>query len=132
MGGMDCPECGAAMLAFDVPSDLRAHAPGEAAHAALCPRCLTLEPAEEGGEADFSAVSSEFPTDPDAAVPVALAFGQLGSLALNRRDVEALLEAAEHAGADPLLLLDRLAAQGNLTPHFDPARRRHQLEQLLD
>lgn len=129
---MDCPECGARTLSFDVPSDLQAHAPADAAAAALCPRCLTLEPAEAGGEPDFSAVSSEFPTDPDAAVPLALALGQLGSLALNRRDVEALLEAAERSGADPLLLLDRLAAQGNVEPHFDAAGRRRQLEQLLD
>lgn len=129
---MNCPECDAPMVTFDVSADLRQHAPDETAHAALCPRCLTLEPSDVGGEADFSSVSSEFPTDPGRAIPLALAYGQLGSLALNRSSIEALLVEAERAGADPLLLLDRLDVQGNVTPHFDASGRRQQLEQLLE
>jgi hypothetical protein len=40
--------------------------------------------------------------------------------------------AAERGGVDPLLVLDRLHAQGGVQPDFDLDRRRHQLEQLLE
>ncbi|MFB6118873.1 DUF6276 family protein [Halosegnis sp.] len=125
---MDCTRCGGPMVRYEVPFDLREYVDTD--HAATCTRCLAAEPAEAGGEPDFSSVSEEFP-DGTAGAAMALALGKLDSLALNRRDIEALLSAVEAAGVDPLLVLDRLAAQGNLQLHFDADGRRRQLEQLL-
>lgn len=124
---MDCPDCGAAMVAFAVPPALREHLPGEERAAAICPSCLALRPAEEpDAEPAFERFGDAFPTG-EGAVPMALLLGLLDSLALYRRDVAALLERVERAGADPFLVLDRLDAD----PDFDLGRRRHQLEQLL-
>ena len=116
------------MTRYQVPFDLRSHV--ETDHAATCTRCLAGHPAEAGGEPDFSTISDEFP-DGTAGVAMALALGKLDSLALNRDDIEALFAAVEAAGVDPLLVLDRLATQGNVRLHFDADRRRRQLEQLL-
>jgi hypothetical protein len=116
------------MTRYQVPFDLRSHV--ETDHAATCTRCLAGHPAEAGGEPDFSTISDEFP-DGTAGAAMALALGKLDSLALNRDDIEALFAAVEAAGVDPLLVLDRLATQGNVRLHFDVDRRRRQLEQLL-
>lgn len=132
---MDCPACSAPMVVFGVPPEHREHVPEEAPAAALCPECLTLAPAAADEATDdpaFDRVSRAFPTDDEAAVPVALAVGLLESLALHRRSIAVLLAAAERAGVDPLLVLDRLDAQGAVDPGYDIARRRHQLEQLLE
>ena len=120
------------MVAFDVPERYREHAPESSPHAALCPECLTLSPAEAApADPRFDRISDAFPTD-DAAVPLALAVGSLDSLALNRSDIEALLEAVAESGTDPLLVLDRLQVQGGVDPVFDLDRRRHQVEQLFE
>ncbi len=130
---MECPNCRARMVVFDVPETFREHTPEEAARAGLCPECLTLSAAEsEAADARFDRISSAFPENRAAAVPLAIAFGLLDSLALNRRALQELIPAAESAGADPLLLLDRLHVQGGVDPDFDISRRRHQLEQLLE
>ncbi|MEF8807016.1 DUF6276 family protein [Natronomonas sp.] len=129
---MDCPNCGAPMVSFAVPERFREHAPDESDHAALCPECLTLSTADSAPSAPrFDRITSTFPED-DAAVPLAIAIGLLDSLALHRRDIEALLEAVEEAGTDPLLIFDRLQAQGGVDPVFDLERRRVQVEQLLE
>ncbi|MFT4885614.1 MAG: hypothetical protein ACI8U4_003140 [Natronomonas sp.] len=129
---MDCPNCGAPMVSFAVPERLREHAPDESDHAAVCPECLTLSATDSAPESPrFDRISSAFP-DGEAAVPLALAIGLLDSLALHRRDIEALLEAVEEAGTDPLLIFDRLQAQGGVDPVFDLERRRVQVEQLLE
>jgi len=125
---MDCDECGGPVVAYEVPDPLREHVDRE--YAATCTRCLALSETEFGGEPDFSNVSDEFP-EGDAGAAMALALGLLDSLALNRPAIEGLLEAVERGGADPLLVLDRLASQGNVRLHFDASRRRQQLEQLL-
>ncbi|PSP56920.1 hypothetical protein BRC72_10955 [Halobacteriales archaeon QH_7_66_36] len=125
---MECERCGGPMTRYQVPFDLRSHV--ETDHAATCTRCLAGHPAEAGGEPDFSTISDEFP-DGTAGAAMALALGKLDSLALNRDDIEALFAAVEAAGVDPLLVLDRLATQGNVRLHFDADRRRRQLEQLL-
>lgn len=124
---MDCPDCGAAMVAFAVPLDLREHLPAAERAAAVCPSCLALRPADEPDpKPAFERFGDAFPAD-EAAVPMALLLGLLDSLALHRRDVAALLERVERAGTDPMLVVDRLDAD----PDYDLARRRHQLEQLL-
>jgi hypothetical protein len=131
---MGCPNCGASQLGFAVPEELRVHVPEEPAAVALCTNCLSMESADPAGvaaEPDLSRISDALP-DGEAALPLALALGQLDSLALYRGNIEALLERAERAGADPLLLIDRLDAQGSIRAKADLARRRHQLEQLLN
>lgn len=128
---MDCPNCGAPMVSFPVPAEFREHAPEESDHAAICPECLTLSAAESAPPTPrFDRITSTFPED-EAAVPLAIAIGLLDSLALHRRDIEPLLVAVEEAGTDPLLVLDRLRAQGGVDAVFDIERRREQLEQLL-
>ncbi|MDR9381003.1 MAG: DUF6276 family protein [Natronomonas sp.] len=129
---MECPNCHARTVVFDVPSEYREHVPEEAERAALCPECLTLVATDAPPEPRFDRISSAFPENEAAAVPLAIGIGLLDSLALHRRSLEALVPAAEAAGADPLLLLDRLHVQGGVDPSFDISRRRHQLEQLLE
>ena len=129
---MDCPNCRARTVVFDVPPEYREHVPDGAERAALCPECLTLAAADGPPEPRFDRISSAFPSDEAAAVPLAIALGLLDSLALHRRALQELIPAAEAAGADPLLLLDRLHVQGDVNPEFDIDRRRHQLEQLLE
>lgn len=115
------------MVAFAVPEDLRGHVDGEPG-AALCSRCLALRPAAPDPDPGFAAVGEAFPTG-EAAVPMALALGLLGSLALNRRAIQELLERVERAGVDPLLVMDRLEPE--VQPDYGLARRRQQIEQLL-
>ena len=124
---MDCPDCGAATVAFAVPDDLDGF---DEPAAALCTRCLALHSIEEGDpKPDFTAVSDAFPTGA-AAVPMALAVGLLDSLVLHRETVETLLERVERAGTDPLLVVDRLAGDPTLEPKTDLATRRRQVAQL--
>lgn len=130
---MDCPDCRVRMVTFGVPVEFRRHVPEGAAHAGLCPECLRLLATETSAEEPrFDRISSTFPTDERAAVPLAIAIGLLDSLALHRPALEELLVAVEAAGVDPLLVLDRLHAQGGIQAKFDIERRRHQLQQLLD
>lgn len=130
---MDCPECGEAMVAFAVPTDLRDVAPGEAA--AICPRCLALVEADAADvptDPDFSRIVESFPAGEAGAV-TALAVGLLAeSLALNRQTVAELLERAQEEGVDPWLVLERLDASPTVQPDADVGRARVQLEQLLD
>lgn len=127
---MDCPDCGAATVAFAVPEDCRETIDEPAA--ALCTHCLALySPESADPNPDFAAVSDDFPTG-GAAVPMALAVGLLDSLALHRNAVETLLERVEQAGTDPLLVLDRLAADPELAPKTDLETRRRQVAQFRD
>jgi hypothetical protein len=128
---MDCPECGAATVAFVVPAVLREHAPGDSSVAAICPTCLRTYATDEGAiDPAFDAIAPWFPAG-DAGVALALALGRLDSLALERAAIVSLCEHAEREGADVLLALDRLADDPTVDPHFDLDRRRHQLAQLL-
>lgn len=127
---MDCPDCGAATVAFAIPEDL--HETIDEPMAALCTRCLALHPAEESDpNPDFTTVSDDFPTGA-AAVPMALVVGLLDSLALHRNEVETLLERVEQAGTDPLLVLDRLANDSELEPRANLTTRRRQVAQFRD
>lgn len=129
---MDCPDCGNETVAFAVPDEHRDLVPDEGERFALCTTCLALHPAmDPDPNPDFAAVSDAFPTGA-AAVPMALAVGLLDSLALHRSDVEALLRRVESAGADPLLVLDRLAADPTLDPQVDLDTRRRQVEQFRE
>lgn len=130
---MDCPECGHETLVFPVEPDLRAYLPGEEPGASLCSRCLAVRPATDPPDSlpDFAPLGEAFPSNEDAAVPMALLLGLVSSLALYRDEISELLERVERAGTDPLLVLDRLADDPAIESEVDLARRRHQLEQLL-
>ena len=129
---MDCPECGAEPVAFAVPESLRACVPGSETAVSLCPDCLGLQPTTDPpADPAFERVHPAFPTDPGAAVPMALLLGLLDELALYRSELSTLLERVERAGVDPLLVLSRLATDPELDPVVDLETRRHQLEQLL-
>ena len=132
---MACPECDADRIRFSVPEDYREYTPEEAAIATFCPRCLTLEPVDDGTPADenseFSRVSDAFPTGSDRAIPLAIALGLSTSLATNRDAIGSLLRETERSGTDPLLVIDRLVADPAVEPAMDLERRAHQLEQLL-
>ncbi|RRJ30475.1 DUF6276 family protein [Halocatena pleomorpha] len=130
---MSCPDCDAPLVSFVVPADLREYAPTTTETLAICTQCLTLYPPTSNATpeaTDFSRISDAFPTG-EAAVPMAIVLGLLESLALNRSEIEQLIERVERAGADPLLLLDKLDRQGSVDPQWDVSRRRHQLQQFL-
>ncbi|WP_435156020.1 DUF6276 family protein [Haladaptatus sp. DFWS20] len=131
---MMCSECGEERLPFAVPSELREHVPGEPASVLLCPHCLQLDPVKELETelTDFTVISDALPEERDAAAAMALATALLSSLALHRQGIDALLDRVEAAGVDPLLVLDRLAADPELEPNFDIESRRRQLLQLRE
>ncbi|WP_338730010.1 DUF6276 family protein [Haladaptatus sp. DJG-WS-42] len=130
---MDCPRCGEPVVAFDVPADLRDCVAGEEPVVGLCTSCLTLSPAENPDQdPDFSSISREFPTLRGAAIPMALLLGLLSSLAVNRKEIERLVERVERTGTDPLLVLDRLARDPEINAETDLRGRQTQLEQFLD
>ncbi len=132
---MRCSNCDSTVVSFMLDDSLRTHAPTDANAIGLCPRCLTLQelddPTSVPDAPSFDRISASFP-DGKTAAPTALLLGLLDSLALNRSSIEALIERIESHGADPLLLLDRLANQGSVDPRWDVNRRQHQLEQLLE
>lgn len=129
---MPCPACGSPSVAFVVPDAYRACVPGSHGTVSLCTTCLSLDPVEEAPpDPAFDALGTAFPDDPEVAIPLALLVGLLGNLATYRAEITQLLEAVERAGVDPLLVLDRLAAEPSIETDVDLARRRHQLEQLL-
>ncbi|WP_255193562.1 DUF6276 family protein [Natronobeatus ordinarius] len=128
---MACSACGGAVVDFSIPTDAREYAPGDTGAASICTTCLTVDSSENPDDPDFSRVSDAFPTNRSAAVPLALALGRCDSLVTNRAALETLLERVERAGADPLLIIDRLLADPSIEPAVDLERRRHQLEQLL-
>jgi hypothetical protein len=128
---MECQECSAATVSFAVPAEYSPYLPGEESAVALCSRCLAVQPATEpAADPDFERVSDSFPSG-DAAVPLALLLGLLENLALYRSEITELLGAVERAGTDPLLALDRLAADPDIETDLDLSGRRRQLEQLL-
>jgi hypothetical protein len=80
---------------------------------------------------DFQQLSDAFPSNREAALPMVLVVGLLSNLALYRAEISDLLGAVERAGADPLLVLDRLDRDPDIDPETDLSGRRRQLEQLL-
>ena len=129
---MNCPDCGGETVVFAVPDEFREFVPGDESTVALCAHCLALHPAPDtdaNSNPDFSVVSDAFPSD-ESAIPLVLAVGLLDSLALYRAEVETLLARTERAGTDPLLVLDRLAADPDLDPQVDLTARRRQVEQF--
>ncbi len=132
-----CPACDRELVRIAVPADVREHAPEAAALVGSCPQCLrTIALAES---ADSTVDEPLTGPEPPAAIPpgeggaaLLLAIAYLDSVALNRPSIQALVERAERAGADAFLTLDRLAADESVDAHVDLARRRRQLETMLE
>lgn len=130
---MTCSACSTDTVTFAVPDEYASALPGDEPAAGLCTQCLQLEPVSEppAHEPEFQRISDAFPTDPAAALPMALLIGLLSNLALYRSEISSLLEAVERHGTDPLLVLDRLSHDETIESQLDLAGRRRQLEQLL-
>jgi hypothetical protein len=129
-----CPACDRELVRVSVPDEVRGHAPEPATVVGSCPRCLRTV-------ALGDAAADEPPTGPeppdaippgDGGAALLLAIGYLDSVALNRPDIQALVEHAEAAGTDAFLTLDRLAADESVDAHADLGRRRRQLESMLE
>lgn len=130
---MDCSDCGAPALPFPLSDDDRRRLPDDWRGATVCTRCLRVERTADppADDPDFTAVSDALPANPAHARTVVCLLALLDSIALHRDRIDALTDRAEAEGTDVLLVLDRLAADGGVAPHFDLEKRTHQLEQLL-
>jgi len=128
---MNCPECGTELVAFAVPPAAREAAPGDPA--AICPSCLALVEADVADpDPDFSRILESFPGgEPGATMAVAVGL-LVESMVLNRETIARLLEAVADAGADPWLVLERLAVSPTIRADADIGRARRQIEQLMD
>lgn len=132
-----CPTCDRALTRVSVPSALREFAPEGAAAVGSCPRCLrtvalsTSADSVAGGSLAGAAPPDAIPPGEGGAA-LLVALGSLDSVALNRAAIEAFVDYAEQAGADVFLALDRLAADESVDAHADLARRRRQLETMLE
>jgi hypothetical protein len=131
-----CPACDRELVRIAVPDEIREYAPEAAAVVGSCPRCLRT--VALGGEIEAADEPLSGPAPPDAIPPgeggaaLLLAVGYLDSVALNRSALGALVDHAERSGADVFLALDRLAADASVDAHIDLARRRRQLESMLE
>jgi hypothetical protein len=130
---MDCPNCGAVLLAFPVPGAVRDHLPDDRASATVCTHCLRVAPSDAAVSEypDFARASDAFPEDGETAAVLASLLALLDRLVLHREDADAVAEVAERRGVDVLLFLDRVAADDGVDPELDVTRRRTQLEQLI-
>ncbi|WP_227133828.1 DUF6276 family protein [Halorubellus salinus] len=131
---MQCSECRGDVTVFEVPADLREFAPGDAA--SICTQCLTVTAADPAnaqpaGEVRFEDIVESFPPE-TAGVRMALVVGMLSSLALNRSNIETLVEDLAADGVDAMLILEDLEGEGSLQPRVAIGRRRKQLEQLME
>ena len=130
---MQCSECRSDTVSFAVPAELAEYAPGGGDAAAICTSCLNVQPADAAErDAELTRVSEAFAVDEESAVEMALVVGLLSSLALNRSEIETLLERVEDRGTDPMLVLEELERDTGLRPAVAIGRRRRQLEQLLE
>lgn len=132
----ECPACDRSAVIVAVPEACRGLLEGDPATVLLCEHCLQVHPAPgrpvdaawEPGE-----TSSALPNDAEASVALGMLITFLSSLALHRREAEAVVAyLEEYPGVDPLIALDRVTTAPLLDPAIDIDRRRHQLAQLLD
>jgi len=130
---MVCPACGGPTVAFPIPGAVVDQMPEARPGAALCRHCLTVVPLDDPPAEipDLQTVSDAFPSNREGAATVGALLALVDSLALYRTEIDAVARHAETLGVDVMLVLDRLAADEAIDPHFDIDRRRAQLEQLL-
>lgn len=127
-----CPRCEKSRFTVEVPAELTAYTDAPALD--CCPRCLSVaagDPAAVDSEPPFGTVVRRFPTGTEG-VALFVLLDKLDSLALNRSEIESLVDFLESNGVDLFLTLDRLLADPDIEPFYDLARRRDQLETLLD
>ena len=127
-----CPRCEESRFTVDVPVELTTYTDTPALD--CCPRCLSVAPGDPAAvdpEPPFETVIRRFPTGTEG-VALFLLLEKLDSLALNRSEIESLVDFLESNGVDLFLTLDRLLADPDVEPYYDLARRRDQLEALLD
>ena len=127
-----CPRCKEPRFTVDVPAELTSDTDASALN--CCPRCLTVGPGDPEAvdpEPPFGTIVRRFPTGTEG-VALFLLLDRLDSLALNRSEIEAFVDYLESNGVDLFLTLDRLLAAPEVEPDCDLARRREQLESLLD
>lgn len=131
---ISCSRCNADAIAFTVPPALREVAPVETDAATCCRVCLTIDPLDErpADGPSLSVVTDALDRDAETAAAVVVLIGLLESLALHRRDIQAVVDYLEAEGVDALLVLEEVAADPTLTPAVDLDRRLHQLQQLLE
>lgn len=120
------------VLTFPVPSDLHEMTPDGAAQVSICKECFELVGNnEDSEEPDFKRLHESFPTGETGAA-MALAIGLIvDSLALHREEITALFDYVSDRGADPWLVLERLASDPDVGPRDTIDRSSRQLEQLL-
>jgi hypothetical protein len=126
-----CPHCEGTQFTIDVPSELVSYA--EATTLGCCRDCLAVEPSESTDEettVQFETIHPRFPTG-SQGVGVVLLLDLLDLLALNRAEIEALVDWLESNGVDLFLTFERLIADADLDLHIDLDRRQTQLEQLI-
>jgi len=90
-----CPRCENSRFTVEVPADLTAYT--DAAALDCCPRCLSSEPGDSAAvdpEPPFETVVRRFPTGTEG-VALFLLLGELDSLALNRSEIESLVDRLE-------------------------------------
>jgi hypothetical protein len=127
-----CPRCEESRFTVDVPAELTAYTDAPALD--CCPRCLSIDPGDSAAidpEPPFETVVRRFPTGTEG-VALFLLLDKLDSLALNRSGIESLVDRLESNGVDLFLTLGRLLDDPDIEPSYDLARRRDQLESLLD
>ena len=127
----ECPHCSASRVTVSVPTELTTYTSSPAI--SYCQRCLSVEasePAAATDEPSFEAIHTRFPTG-DVGVGMLVLIDKLDSLALNRSEIESLIEYLESNGVDLFLTLDRLLAEPTIEPRIDLGRRRTQLDSLL-
>lgn len=128
-----CPDCDVPLVRVDIPVDIREYAPENAATVGSCPRCLrTVAVDDDASELASATTRPAAIPDGDGGAALVLLLGQLDSLALNRAAIQSLLDYAESSGTDVFLAIDRLAADDAVDAYVDLARRRQQLESMLD
>lgn len=130
---MSCPECDGERVRLAVPTAIAEHAPGPGDAVVACTNCLRTWPAAEANReppGDASAISDALPADETAAVALVLAASLLSSVARNQAALEDLFAAAERAGVDPRLAMERLGDDPDLEPAVDVQRRLVQFEGL--
>ena len=126
--------CGSETAVGPVPEDCRDIIDGDTGALLVCRRCLAIEPADESiteMTPVVTDISSALPSDAETAVAVVILVELLESLALNRREIETVVDYLERSGVDPLLALDRLASERRTADRVDLDRRQHQLAQVL-
>ena len=127
-----CPRCEEPRFTVDVPAELTAYT--DAAALDCCPHCLTVAPSDPAAvdpNPPFETVIRRFPTGTEG-VALFVLLDMLDSLALNRGEIESLVDWLESNGVDLFLTVDRLVADPDIEPPYDLERRRDQLEELLD